>query len=262
MKTCTKCKIAKDFSEFYHDKKTQDGFTHWCKLCQSANQKKVQKANTAKNSLNKPTITQKKCALCKIIRPIEFFGSLLLSKDGFRSECTPCRNLKAANKYATDEEFRLKESVRFAMMYAKDPAKIINRTKRWSKNNPGKKVKQSQRRRAKKAGVELKDFNFEKIKSNQNNRCFYCEEHDSHLTIDHVIPLSQRGPHIGENIVGACDSCNKRKHARTPIQWIAHLQRILSKIEDSQEIAKINRMIRNATKLIKVTKITIWTLKI
>jgi len=38
------------------------------------------------------------------------------------------------------------------------------------------------------------------------------------LTLDHVIPLKQHGPHDIENIVPACRSCNSRKGAKTPDQ--------------------------------------------
>jgi len=39
------------------------------------------------------------------------------------------------------------------------------------------------------------------------------------LTIDHVIPIKQGGPHIIANIVFACGICNSSKGNRTPEQW-------------------------------------------
>ena len=33
MKTCTKCKIEKEFSEFYKDKTKKDGYNSGCKSC-------------------------------------------------------------------------------------------------------------------------------------------------------------------------------------------------------------------------------------
>ncbi len=47
--------------------------------------------------------------------------------------------------------------------------------------------------------------------------CQYCGS-TKQLTLDHVIPLSQDGKHSWDNIVTACEPCNNRKGARTPLQ--------------------------------------------
>jgi 5-methylcytosine-specific restriction endonuclease McrA len=46
-------------------------------------------------------------------------------------------------------------------------------------------------------------------------RCVYCG-YTSHLTIDHVIPLSKGGSKDISNCVTACFYCNTRKGNRTP----------------------------------------------
>ncbi len=68
--------------------------------------------------------------------------------------------------------------------------------------------------------------------------CLYCGRDCSRqqLTRDHVMPLSQGGRDIWENVVTACFQCNSRKGGRTPQQasmpllavpyrpsWIEHL---------------------------------------
>jgi hypothetical protein len=70
------------------------------------------------------------------------------------------------------------------------------------------------------------------------NLCMYCGEqyHRSELTRDHVLPLSQGGRDVWENVVCACLHCNVRKGGRTPQQalmpllaipyrpsWVEHL---------------------------------------
>lgn len=70
------------------------------------------------------------------------------------------------------------------------------------------------------------------------NLCMYCggQHHRSDLTRDHVVPLSQGGRDIWENVVCACLHCNVRKGGRTPQQagmpllavpyrpsWVEHL---------------------------------------
>jgi 5-methylcytosine-specific restriction endonuclease McrA len=54
--------------------------------------------------------------------------------------------------------------------------------------------------------------------------CQYCGS-QKQLTLDHVVPRSQGGPHTWENIVTACAPCNAQKGARTPVQARMPLQR-------------------------------------
>ena len=51
-------------------------------------------------------------------------------------------------------------------------------------------------------------------------QCQYCSRrfHSSALTFDHVIPVSQGGRKIWENIVTCCIDCNRRKGGKTPRQ--------------------------------------------
>lgn len=55
--------------------------------------------------------------------------------------------------------------------------------------------------------------------------CQYCGKHQSQLrgksnrlTIDHIKPKAQGGPHHWENVVTACYVCNIKKRDRTPMQ--------------------------------------------
>ena len=48
--------------------------------------------------------------------------------------------------------------------------------------------------------------------------CQYCKKKTQDLTLDHVIPRKQRGPHTWENVVAACPRCNLRKAGRTPAE--------------------------------------------
>jgi len=50
--------------------------------------------------------------------------------------------------------------------------------------------------------------------------CQYCAQPfaPEDLTFDHVIPVAQGGRRSWENIVTACQPCNRRKDARTPAQ--------------------------------------------
>jgi 5-methylcytosine-specific restriction endonuclease McrA len=46
--------------------------------------------------------------------------------------------------------------------------------------------------------------------------CQYCGRKMRHLTIDHIIPRHQGGPHTWQNLVAACMPCNRRKGGKSP----------------------------------------------
>ncbi len=46
--------------------------------------------------------------------------------------------------------------------------------------------------------------------------CQYCGEVQAQLTIDHVMPRRLGGKRRWENLVSACQSCNRKKGGRTP----------------------------------------------
>jgi 5-methylcytosine-specific restriction endonuclease McrA len=50
--------------------------------------------------------------------------------------------------------------------------------------------------------------------------CQYCQSEPgkAHLTIDHVLPRSRGGDTRWENIVTACEACNRQKGDRTPTE--------------------------------------------
>ena len=46
--------------------------------------------------------------------------------------------------------------------------------------------------------------------------CQYCGRQTKELTLDHVIPRRWGGQHVWDNVVSACNPCNRRKGGRTP----------------------------------------------
>lgn len=57
-------------------------------------------------------------------------------------------------------------------------------------------------------------------------KCFYCKSVPSGpIEQDHWIPLSKGGEHTMENIVPACNDCNRRKQARDPIEFLLSFEK-------------------------------------
>jgi 5-methylcytosine-specific restriction endonuclease McrA len=63
-------------------------------------------------------------------------------------------------------------------------------------------------------------FNRRNVWTRDKGNCQYCGRHVSQreFTFDHVVPLSQGGKTVWENIVVACVTCNQKKQGRTPKQ--------------------------------------------
>jgi 5-methylcytosine-specific restriction endonuclease McrA len=63
-------------------------------------------------------------------------------------------------------------------------------------------------------------FNRRNIYARDGNRCQYCGKKfpTTELSIDHIVPRSQGGKTVWENVVCACLRCNIKKGGRTPEQ--------------------------------------------
>ena len=71
--------------------------------------------------------------------------------------------------------------------------------------------------RSHKHGVKFSRIN---VLTRDDFRCQYCGHKFTprHLNYDHVIPRSQGGKTVWENIVSSCYPCNRKKGRRTPEQ--------------------------------------------
>lgn len=65
---------------------------------------------------------------------------------------------------------------------------------------------------------QVVQFTRANIYARDNFTCQYCDEafESEALTFDHVVPVAHGGRRGWENIVTACEPCNRRKGARTP----------------------------------------------
>ena len=68
--------------------------------------------------------------------------------------------------------------------------------------------------------IDYVPFSRANIYARDDHCCQYCgiEYPVGDLTFDHVLPVSQGGKKIWENIVTSCIDCNRRKGGRTPTQ--------------------------------------------
>lgn len=76
-------------------------------------------------------------------------------------------------------------------------------------------------RKARKRGAMRRDLThaqWQAIQLAQDHRCAYCAKRcKGRLTQDHITPLSKGGAHTLHNVIGACASCNSKKHTGPPL---------------------------------------------
>lgn len=95
--------------------------------------------------------------------------------------------------------------------------------KKYRAKNPDKVREWNQTRHKRKTG-RLPRGTITNLMTKQNKQCNICKtdiEHKYHM--DHIYPLAKGGKHEASNIQLLCPSCNVRKSAKDPIQFLKEL---------------------------------------
>lgn len=196
IKRCSRCGEIKPVESFHRDKSRSDGLFPHCRDCVRADKLKV---------ANNPTPTSdlvRQCRICGEVKFLKMFPPSRSCKDGISTRCRTC---------AYDYNRKT------------DPAKKRESTRRIRAKHPDRYRAYDQKRRALKKSVGGRGITEADIKAMiycQQGLCFYCERDGQKLTLDHVIPLDQNGPHDPDNAVMCCLVCNSSKGHRTPEQWV------------------------------------------
>jgi len=111
MKTCSKCKETKPYSDFVKNSQSPDGHFWWCKDCQQA----YHKARYISKPRKKPycTDTEKQCSRCKQIKPLDAFYKNKKTAGGVSCICKACQH---------------KDDIKRSRRNGHKPAKVIYRT--------------------------------------------------------------------------------------------------------------------------------------
>ena len=100
-KTCSKCGKFKPLWAFSKDKSIKDGFRTSCKVCDA----KIQHNIRLKMVYVTPP-DYKQCSDCGRIKPISDFGKDKTKKDGHRSYCKECLNIRSVRYKKAKTSFR------------------------------------------------------------------------------------------------------------------------------------------------------------
>ena len=150
-------------------------------------------------------------------------------------------NQASKDRYNSDEEYRMAKiaqnaeyrkrpiakSVRikeWKTYKAKHGEEIQKRNKQYRINNKEriKVFKQNSRikRKQQMLGGGLSLGLVEKLLLQQSEKCFYCDIQLKEYHLDHIEPLARGGEHKDSNIVLACPTCNLKKHAKDPEEFV------------------------------------------
>lgn len=244
---------------FSVDKRGSVGLVARCRVCQYAfikrwnnkNRERVRK--TVRRSKDKSIARarqikiqwalahpgMKRCKCCGEIKPdtLENFGRYQNGngKVGTRRTCNECRSVqsKAWRKNNPEKlrEYRLKSNSHNAnymrQWYHTNRDKARENKRRWYRANLDHMREKSRcyanARRARKLNATGR-FTPDDVRrqlTGQKHRCWWCNVKlkGNAYEVDHRIPLSRGGSNAPDNIVIACEFCNRSKHDRMPWEW-------------------------------------------
>jgi 5-methylcytosine-specific restriction endonuclease McrA len=215
MKTCTKCKIEKPFTEFNKDSAKACGLEPHCKNCKAlyraANKEKRSKYNALYAEANKDEIRQKKAKHRAKNRE-----SISAQKAEYRSKNRKMIQASGANYRANNKcKIRAKSSA----YYAKRPDVF---------------AQNERNRRARKSNAEGRHtaLEIQAIFDRQRGICANCKaklrkESPGKYHVDHIMPLARGGSNWPSNLQCLCPKCNLSKNAKDPIIWAQENGRLI-----------------------------------
>lgn len=199
MKICSKCGEEKPVDNFSPTKRNEDGSVKyrasWCTACRVSNNRERLGYNKLEKSIVDYESQTKQCASCKLMFSFNEFSPSKRGSANLSSYCRAC----VKDKY-----------------YDREAARINTQAYRDKNRNRWRalhRINQFNRRSLIKAtedGTVTEEF----IESVYRTEiCYWCKEfiEESDRTLEHIIELSQGGPHSSSNITMACFSCNSSR---------------------------------------------------
>lgn len=209
---CSACGVYKPATDFCKHRRALDGLNQKCKMCCKARDAVFKKAH--------PERYQEMKATWRAKNP----GKVKLSKEKSRA-ANPDR-VKAIEAAARarwvikNPEKRLESNAAWALA---NPEKVAEAKTAWRAANPERLRLYSHNRRARlrTVGGKLSVGLAAKLFRLQRGKCACCRDDlgiDFHL--DHITPLARGGANADNNIQLLCRTCNLRKGAKHPIDFM------------------------------------------
>lgn len=250
MKTCSKCGIERDESNYSYMATGKNKLCPWCKECASEYSREYRKQhkesikaqNQAYYNANKEMIIEYQSKYrsnnvekCKERHAAYYNGHIehhKLMSINWRIENKEQKAQYDAEWQRTHKDAVKRRNVKWKLnnkvarnaarrkRYESNKIHIREYANEWKRLHPYTSTKHSQIRRARKANVAytLTPDQWNNIVGTFKGECCYCGE-NTKLTQDHFIALSLGGEWGINNIVPACVCCNSSKHNKDFFEW-------------------------------------------
>lgn len=204
-KTCPACQNEKEASCFAFNKASKDGLHGYCRQCSSVISKAWRESNKEKAKMNRAAWEERnpdKVASYRANHYAKHASSVLAKQAAYRANNPDCVR-------ATQERY-----------YAANKEKKSTYRRQWVEANRYRVRTYNHARRVANVGKLSADI-VNRLVSQQIGKCVYCDKQlGAKYHIDHRIPLALGGTNTDENIQLLCRTCNLKKGAKHPDEFI------------------------------------------
>jgi len=231
LKVCTHCEeeLTATTENFHRNKNNKDGLEFWCKSCKANYLKEYGQKNIVKireyqkkwGMENEEKVkVKRKIYELKNVEHIKEQWQIYSNKNKNNIKAYRDKNKEVNSKY--NKQYRKEHHEELKEQY-----------KEYYNNHKEIYHLSNQKRKAikRKLPNTLTMQQWEKIKSDFNNKCAYCGE-EKPLAQEHFIALSKGGEYTVNNIIPVCKSCNSSKRDRNFFEWY-HKQDFYNKTKES-----------------------------
>lgn len=230
VKRCTRCNTEKAFEEFTRNRTRPDGYDSQCRDCRRTRNQETTEQRRLYSRQRYEANPERARAASQAWRkasPEKDREASRQRREANRERSREySRNWREANpekKHETDRRWREINRGKTRDYQQNNREKRRESARLLRARHPETFLAKVHRRRARLAGVGgrgITPADMQAMIYIQQGLCAYCERDGQKLTLDHIIPIFQGGPHDPHNCCMCCKPCNSSKGPRTPEQWI------------------------------------------